>query len=489
VSPVNPVNAALPATGLAREEVLARLAAMREHDLAARGGRTFAYVYDPARPDIDALGHEVYGSFLDVNGLDPTVFPSLLAMENDVVAIAAAHLGGGPGTVGSFTSGGTESILLAVKAARDLAGVERGQVVLPVTAHAAFQKACHYFGLEAVLVDVDPKTFRAVPSAMAAAVTDRTVLLVASAASYAHGVVDPVEEIAALGLELGIPVHVDGCIGGWLLPYFARLGVEVPRFDLSVPGVTSLSVDLHKYAYAPKGASVVLYADAALRRKQYFACADWTGYTMVNATVQSTKSGGPLAAAWAVLHAVGDEGYLDLARQTLAATRRLVEGVDQIPGLRVLGAPEMALVAIASDVVDVFVVCDEMAARGWYVQAQLGYRDLPANLHLTLTASSEAVVEALLADLAACVETARGVTGGDPALLEAVAALDPDSLGDDVLGTLLPLAGIEPGEGLPERMAGINALLEAMPSRLRERLLIEFLGLLLTPSGAGRAEP
>jgi sphinganine-1-phosphate aldolase len=473
----------LPATGLPRHEVLARLGQLRSRDLAARGGRTFAYVYDPDRPDIDALGHEVYASFLDVNGLDPTVFPSLLAMENDVVAIAAAHLGGGPGTVGSFTSGGTESIILAVKAARDRAGLDRPQVVLPVTAHAAFQKACHYLGLEPVLVDVDPTTFRAVPALVEAAITDRTVLLVASAASYAHGVVDPVEQIAALGLERGLPVHVDGCIGGWLLPYFARLGVEVPRFDLSVPGVTSLSVDLHKYAYAPKGASVVLYDDAGLRRKQYYACADWTGYTMVNATVQSTKSGGPLAAAWAVLHAVGDDGYVELARKTLTATQRLVEGVALIPGLRVLGRPEMALVALASDDADVFVVCDEMAARGWYVQAQLGYRDLPASIHLTLTASSEAVVDALLADLAACVEDARGVTGGDPELLAAVAGLDPEALGDDVLGTLLPLAGIEPGAGLPDRMAGINALLEAMPPRLRERLLVEFLGQLFTPGG------
>ncbi|MCW2598212.1 MAG: aspartate aminotransferase family protein [Frankiales bacterium] len=475
------MSAALPATGLPREQVLARLAELRAGDLAARGGRTFAYVYDPARQDIDDLGHEVYASFLDVNGLDPTVFPSLLAMENDVCAIAAAHLGGSAGTVGTFTSGGTESIILAVKAARDRAGIAQPQVVLPVTAHAAFQKACQYLGVEAVLVDVDPKTFRALPAAMEEALTDRTVLLVASAASYAHGVVDPVAEIAAIGLARGIPVHVDGCIGGWLLPYFARLGVDVPVFDLSVPGVTSLSVDLHKYAYAPKGASVVLYDDAALRRKQYYACADWTGYTMVNATVQSTKSGGPLAAAWAVLHAVGDDGYLELARKTLTATRRVVDGVAQLPGLRVLGEPEMALVALASDEVDVFVVCDEMAARGWYVQPQLGYRDLPASLHLTLTASSEAVVDALLVDLADCVDAARGVSGADPGLLEAVAALDVDALPDDVLGTLLPLAGIEPGAGLPARMAGINALLEAMPPRLRERMLVEFLSLLFTP--------
>ena len=480
----------LPPTGLDREQVLARLADYRKDDLAARGGRTFAYVYDAGRPDVDALAHDVYSSFLDVNGLDPTVFPSLLRMENEVLAITAEHLGD-PTAVGSFTSGGTESIILAVKAARDRARLERPevtapQVVLPVTAHAAFQKACHYLGMEAVLVDVDPVTFRADVEATRAAVTDRTVLLVASAASYAHGVVDPVEAFGQLALERGLPLHVDGCIGGWLLPYFRRLGADVPPFDLSVPGVTSLSVDLHKYAYAPKGASVVLYRDPGMRLKQFYACADWTGYTMVNATVQSTKSGGPLAAAWATLQAVGDDGYLELARQTLSATRRLVEGMAAVPGLRVLGEPEMALVALAGDDgVDVFEVCDEMSSRGWYVQAQLGYRGLPASIHLTLTASSDQHVDALLADLADSVATARAAsTGLDPSLREAVAALDPDELPDDVLGTLLPMAGLEPGAGLPERMAGINALLEAMSPRLRERLLVAFLGLLFTPGPA-----
>jgi glutamate/tyrosine decarboxylase-like PLP-dependent enzyme len=477
----------LPASGRSRDDVLATLRSYRADDLPARGGRTFAYVYDAGRPDVDEVAHEAYASFLDVNGLDPTVFPSLLRLENEVVGMTARHLGGDEKTVGSFTSGGTESILLAVKAARDGSDVEQPEMVLPVTAHAAFQKAAHYFGVKPVLVDVDPKTFRADVDAIRAAVTDRTILLVASAASYAHGVVDPVEEIAALALERGIRCHVDGCIGAWLLPYFRRLGADIPPFDLSVPGVTSLSVDLHKYAYAAKGASVLLFKDNALRRPSYYACADWTGYTMVNATVQSTKSGGPVAAAWAVLNTVGDQGYLELARQTLSATRRLIDGVSRLDGLRVLGEPEMALVAMAADdpSLDVFAVCDEMSARGWYVQAQLSYRGMPASIHLTVTASSDALVDALLADLAGSIDAARTAgSGADPAMLEAVASLDPEELPADVLGTLLPLAGLEPGGGLPERMAPINALMEAMPPRLRERLLVEYLGLLFTPEQA-----
>lgn len=467
---------------MAREDVLARLAEYRADDLPARGGRTFAYVYDAGRPDIDELAAQVYASFLDVNGLDPTVFPSLLRMENEVIGIVADHLGGDTDTVGTFTSGGTESIILAVKAARDAArasrpDVARPEVVLAVTAHASFQKACHYLGLTPVLVDVDPVTFRVHTDAVRAAITENTVLLVGSAPSYAHGVIDPITQLGQLALEQDLPLHVDACIGGWLLPYFRELGAAVTPFDLSVPGVTSLSVDLHKYAYCPKGASVVLYTQAASRRHQYYACADWTGYTMINAAVQSSKSGGPLAAAWAVLHAVGRDGYQELAAQTLQARNAMIAGVSAMDGVRVLGEPEMALVAVAADSadVDVFTLCDEMAERGWYVQAQLGYRGLPASLHLTLTASSEPLVPALLSDLAACVAVG-GSTTLDPDLLAAVQALDPDTLPDDVLGTLLPMAGLEPGGGLPKRMGGINALLEAMSPRLRERLLIEFLG-------------
>lgn len=481
---------ALPVSGLAKDEILKKLADYRADDLAARGGRTFAYVYDANRAEIDELAHDVYSSFLDINGLDPTVFPSLLKLENDIIAIASEHLGGSAGTVGTFTSGGTESIILAVKAARDHAratrpGLARPNVVMPTTAHAAFQKACHYLDLEAVLVDVDPVTMRADLAKMTAAVTDSTVLLVGSAASYAHGVIDPIAGLGQLALSRSIPLHVDGCIGGWLLPYFRRLGVDVEPFDLSVPGVTSLSVDLHKYAYAPKGASVVLYNDTTLRAKQYYACADWTGYTMINPTVQSTKSGGPLAAAWATLHAFGDAGYLTLAEQTLSAQRALVAGVESIAGLRVLGTPEMALVAMAADEpgLDVFTICDEMNALGWYVQPQLSYRDIPASVHLTLTASSDGHIAALLADLAVAVETARAAkTGLDPALVQAIQSLNPDELGDDVLGALLPLAGLEPGGGLPDRMAEINALLEAMSPRLREKMLIAFLGQMFTPS-------
>lgn len=352
-------------SGLPAGEVLDALRAMRADDLPTHGGRTLAYVYDSGLAGLDELAASAHALASSANVLDPTVFPSLLRMEREVVATAAALLGGGPETVGSVTSGGTESCLLAVLAARS--AVDSPKMVLASTAHAAFHKAAHLFGVEPVVVPVDPVTFLADPDAMAAAIDSRTVLVVVSAPSYAHGVVDPVAPIAAFAAERGVRCHVDACIGGWVLPYFRSLGVSVPPFDLSVPGVTSLSVDLHKYAYCPKGTSVLLHANAELRRPQFFASARWPGYTMLNATLQSTRSGGPLAAAWAVLRHIGDRGYTELASRTLESVRALRSGVSALDGLRVLGSPVSTLLAVAADApdFDVFTVADEMTARGW----------------------------------------------------------------------------------------------------------------------------
>jgi sphinganine-1-phosphate aldolase len=481
----------LPAAGLSREEVLARLQDFRADDLDTRGGRTWAYVYDTGRAEIDEVAGAAYLSYLHENALDPTVFPSLMHMENEIVRAALDHLGGGPDAVGSFTSGGTESCMLAVKVARDhgreVRGIERPQIVLPETVHAAFHKGAHYFGLEVVGVPVDPETFKADADAVAAAVTDRTVLVVASAPSYAHGVIDPIEELGALALERGVLLHVDACVGGWQLPYLRRLGAEVPPFDLSVPGVTSLSVDLHKYAYCPKGASLVLYDDRELRRHQLYACASWTGYTVINPTIQSTKSGGAVAAAWATLHFVGDDGYLDIARRTQEATRRIIDGIAGIEGLRILGTPEMSMVALAADGFSVFPVVDLMRDRGWYVQPQLAYGSSPANIHLTVTATSLDRVEQMLADLAEAVAEARAIVP-DPeaqALLDALGALDPEQFTPQMYRDMLGMAGLGGGSTLPERMADINAILNALPAPLKERLLIAFVNDLFTPAAAG----
>ncbi|RZQ63755.1 pyridoxal phosphate-dependent decarboxylase family protein [Amycolatopsis suaedae] len=457
-------------------DVLAELHALRAGDLPTHGGRTLAYVYDSGLSEVDEIGADAHAAAAGTNGLDPTAFPSVARMENDIVATASRLLGGNADTAGSVTSGGTESCLLAVLAARD--GRPDPSLVLPSTAHAAFHKAAHLFGLRVIQVPVDPVTFRADPAATAAAIDDSTVLVVASAPSYAHGVIDSIPEIAAAAADRGVRMHVDACIGGWVLPYLRRLGEDVPPFDLSVPGVTSLSVDLHKYAYCPKGTSVLLHADAGLRRGHYFASAAWPGYTMLNSTLQSTRSGGPPAAAWAVLRHLGDDGYLRLAQRVRDAVARIRAGIEGIPGLRVLGDPGSTLLAVASDEVDLFVVADEMTARGWYTQPQFAYQSSPVNLHLTITAANHGSEAAFVADLTAAVAAARalGPTEVAPELAAAIAALDPETLTAEQFAGLLAGAGLGQGGGLPERMAPVNALLAAAPPRLRERLLLEFLG-------------
>ncbi|MBI4702216.1 MAG: aspartate aminotransferase family protein [Deltaproteobacteria bacterium] len=278
-----------------------RLESYRCGDLDWRSGRAFGYVYDAGQRAAQ-VAKQAYVEFLAENALDPTTFPSVARLENEVVAMVACHLEAGPDVVGNFTSGGTESIMLAVKAARDCLRARRPEIrepemVLPVTAHAAFHKAGHYLDVKPIVVRVDETSFAADVAAVRQAITPNTIMLVGSAPSYAHGVVDPIAELGALARERELWLHVDACIGGFLLLYFRRLGASVPDFDLRVPGVSSLSVDLHKYAYAAKGASVILYASRELRRHQIFSCARWTGYSVVNTTVQSTKSAGPIAGA------------------------------------------------------------------------------------------------------------------------------------------------------------------------------------------------
>jgi glutamate/tyrosine decarboxylase-like PLP-dependent enzyme len=435
------------------------------------------------------------------NGLDPTAFPSLLVMENAIVGAAARLLSAPESVVGNLTSGGTESLMLAVKAARDARpDIAQPELVLPVTAHAAFAKACSYLRVRPVLVTVSSTTFRPDPSAMAAAITPATVLVACSAPSYPHGVVDPVAEIASAAAGRGVRCHVDACFGGWTLPYLRRLGEPVPPFEFSVPGVTSVSVDLHKYAYCPKGVSVLLHRDSVLRQPQYFAYADWPGYTMVNPTVASTRPGGPIAAAFATLRHLGDNGYLRLASSTLDAVRALTSFVDAVPGLRTVPA-ESTVVCILSDdpALDLFVLADELRIRGWHTQAQLRYADLPRSLHLTVTAAVAPRVAEFDPDLRSAVVAtrARGPVVVPDELVALASTADAATLAAGLgigSGSQARRSGIGSGSQarhsglgagdrpLPDRQADINALLEACPVPVRERLLAGFLGYLQRPT-------
>jgi len=477
----------IPDKGLSEGRVFEELERYRENDTDWRSGKTWGYIFDAGR-EIEAVGKRAYTAFLSENALDPTIYPSLLRLENEVVGMALEHLSAPEGAAGSFTSGGTESIILAVKAARDAflsehPDVARPEIVLPVTAHAAFHKAAHYLGMKTVVIPVDQTTFCADVAAAKRAINDETALLVGSATSYAHGVVDPIEELGKLALERGVLFHVDGCIGGFLLPYLRRLGEPVPAFDFSVPGVTSMSMDLHKYAYCPKGASVVLFREKALRRHMIFACSSWSGYTMVNTTVQSTKSGGPVAAAWAVLNHVGDERYLEIARHMRDGMKELIEGIRAIPELRLLGNPVMTLLACASDQLNVFVLADEMKELGWYIQPSLGFGAGGPSFHLSLQPGNVPRVGEFLKDLRTGVERAKAAPKSSVAedVRNAFSSIDPSTLSPEVLSQMLAMAGVG-GVGLPEKTAEINDILAALPPQLNERLLAEFVNELFSAS-------
>jgi sphinganine-1-phosphate aldolase len=490
---------ALPAHGAPAEQALAEIADLRESDLPTHGGKLFAYVYDPAVPGLDELTASAYAMAAAVNALNPTVFPSMLTLENALVGAAASLLGGGPtgvgSVVGNVTTGGTESLLLAVKAARDSRpDLTDPNLVVPTTGHAAFAKAAQYLRVRQVSVPVSATTLRPDPVDVAAAITADTVLVACSAPSYAHGVVDPVAQIASVAATRGIRCHVDACFGGWTLPYLRRLGVSVPAFDFSVPGVTSISVDLHKYAYCPKGTSVLLHRDEALRAPQFFAYADWPGYIVVNPTAASTRPGGPIAAAYATLRFLGDDGYLRLAQSTLDAVRGLAAAVAEQPGLRLVpGGPsghESTVVAFTSDdaTLDLFVLADELGLRGWHTQPQLAYAGLPRTIHLSVTASVAPKVDEFRTALGESVVAARahGPVHVPGELVSVVANLTPEQFSAslvDALSAALGLGGAQAGSRpLPDRTAMINALLESAPVPVREALFAGFLSSLLRPT-------
>lgn len=468
-----------PQEGISKDKIFQKLEEMRSNDLDWRSGRVFGYVFDAGAEAME-VGKQAYSLFLTENALDFTVFPSLLQLENELVSIAATHVGGDEDVVGNFTSGGTESIILAVKTARDYFRAKRPdilepEIILPATAHAAFHKAAHYLDLKVVQVMVDAKTLKADVALARQAITPNTILLVGSAPSYAHGVVDPIRELGQLALDHDLLLHTDACMGGFLLPYFRRLGVPVPDFDFSVPGVTSLSMDLHKYAYTPKGASLVLYRDKELRRFQIFACSKWIGYTIVNNTLQSSKSGGPMAAAWAVINLIGDEGYLEIARKKLEATRRIIEGIERIDDLHMMVQPDMCLLAFTSDTVNVFHIIDEMNEKGWYIQPALAFGNSKENIHMSINASNVEWVDDFLADLELCVKKAKTMKSGELAgmVMEDLSSMDPSQLTNETFSEMLSMAGIQ-GTELPDRMADINEVLNPLPAEFRERLVIEF---------------
>lgn len=467
-----------PENGLGRAEILAALADARTGDLRA-DGRAFAFVYD-AGEEARALAREAFAACMSINGLDPTVYPSARKIENALVGACLELLRAPRGAVGTATAGGTESVMLAVKAARDHARrtrphVKAPKMLLPETAHACFHKAAHYLGLEVVAVDVDPATMRADAADARAKMTHEVVLVVGSAPSYAHGVVDPIEALAALAQEHGALMHVDACVGGCVLPFLRDVGVPVPAFDFTVPGVTSISLDLHKYGFAPKGISMLLQRRRELRDAQYFACASWSGYAIVNSTTLGSKSVAAMGAALAMLQYLGKNGYRERASSMWQATQRLVEAIVAAPGLRLVARPDLNLFAFTTEAGDVFELADRLAERGWHVQPTYAYGRSPAHIHLTIDPTNAERADDLARHLAECLVDLSPATEPPAPVVAMLSQLGEGGGADLDAGVLMGQLGIKDGQ-LPKRAGVIHRLINAAPPAVRERLLVLFMG-------------
>jgi len=389
--------------------------ALRADDRDWRGGRVFSLVYS-AGDEVHALLERAAAAYSAENALNTMVFPSLGWMQHDIVTITAGLLGadrvaaGGADIHGYLTSGGTESLLMATKTARDWGRTERvttrPNMVLATSAHAAFEKASHYFEVESRRIPVGPD-FRADVDAMADAIDDDTVLVIGSAPSYPQGVIDPIVDLAALASERGVLCHVDACLGGFILPFLGALGHVDKQWDFTVPGVTSISADLHKYGYGSKGVSVVLYRTAELARLQPFLTTNWLGGLYGSPSMAGTRPAGPIAAGWAVLHFLGEDGYLRLTEDTYRAARALRSAIEGLPGLAVRGDPDATVLAFGGDrrggdsgavSIDTFALGDALADRGgWFFDRQ----SPPDSLHGTVHAGHAAVMDELVADLTA----------------------------------------------------------------------------------------
>lgn len=397
----------LPEAGRPEEEILADLKTFSENDPDYKNGRTWSLVYhlDDAHDDFATAAYRQYSS---ANGLNPAAFQSLKRMESEIISMMADLLHGGPETCGVLTAGGTESCLMAVKTYRDLARkrrkVIRPNMIIPATAHVAWFKAAEYFGVRPRLLPMDKKLNTDI-SRLKRMINGNTVMILGSAPEYPHGTIDPIGEMGGIAEKKGVPLHVDACVGGFILPFMEMNGEDFPLWDFQVPGVTSISADLHKYGYAAKGASTILYRNLDLLKFQMFVYQDWPGGVFASPALLGTRPGGAYAAAWAVMQKLGKDGYRKLAMQTGEAVEMLKAGIGEIKGLRILGNPQGPLLSFGSTdpAVNIFAVADQLEQKGWSINRVQN----PDGIHAMVTAKHRDVAQDYLVDLAQAVEIVR----------------------------------------------------------------------------------
>eukprot|EP01087_Luapelamoeba_hula_P024134 TRINITY_DN907_c0_g1_i1.p1 TRINITY_DN907_c0_g1~~TRINITY_DN907_c0_g1_i1.p1 ORF type:complete len:576 (-),score=82.68 TRINITY_DN907_c0_g1_i1:103-1740(-) len=426
----------LPAQGLSEEEIfeaVEKLQAIKATNY--KEGRVSGAVYH-AGADVSRLAVRAYETFLWSNPLHADLFPAVRRMEAEIVSMVLRMFNGGADACGTTTSGGTESILMAVKAYRDYAkevrGITEPELVVPVTAHCAFDKACYYYNIKIIHVPVDEKSRKVNVHAMRRAITSNTIALVASAPQFPHGIIDDVQAVALLARQKGIGLHVDSCLGGFLLPFMSKAGFPLAPFDFRVPGVTSISCDTHKYGYTPKGSSVVMYSTRKLRAYQYFVVTNWPGGVYASPTIAGSRSGAILAACWATMVHIGEEGYVACTREIVSATRKIAEGVKGIHGLKLMGNPEVSVVGIGSDKFDIYRLSGALTKRGWNLNAL----QFPPSIHICVTYTNKDRADDLIADLTEitreCMQDPGKPAEGAAAIYGMAQALPDRSLVDQI---------------------------------------------------------
>jgi sphinganine-1-phosphate aldolase len=400
----------LPHQGTDWVELKAQMEARSSQDVKWREGKTAVYVFN-AGPDVAEVQREAYGMFMSENGLGPLAFPSLKRMEEEVVSMGLSLLRGPEGAAGNMTSGGTDSITMATKAARDYARAERGvtgplNVVAPWSAHPAFDKAALLMDLE--MRRVPCKDLLADPAGLEQAVDANTIMLVGSAPCFPYGLIDPIAALGEVAERHGLWLHVDACVGGYIAPFVRMNGADIPPFDFEIPAVHSMSADLHKYGYCAKGASTVLFRSEALRAHMAFDCADWPGGRMVTPTLAGTRPGGAIASAWAVMNFLGESGYRAKHKLVTDTRVRIGEAVSKL-GFHVLGEPQLGIIAFGHEVVDPIAVWSKLYERGWFTSVTTR----PKGLHLMLSPFHAEVADVYLDDLSWALEEVRsGRAGG-----------------------------------------------------------------------------
>jgi len=389
-----------PEKGISKEEIKNQLQLFKSKDADWKRGRTFSLVFYPGEEVANLLA-ESYQSFFFENALNPSVFQSLKKMESEVISMTCSLLNAPENAAGSMTSGGTESIMCAIKAAKKYAkdnnkNLKKPNIVIPATAHPAFLKAAYYFELEVRLVNCSGFDLQPDLTDFRSKIDENTIMILGSSPAYPHGYIDPIKEISEIALEKNLWMHVDACVGGYILPFLEQIGEEVPIFDFRLTGVRSISLDIHKYGYGAKGSSAVVYRDREYRKKQYYVYTEWSGGLYASPSFSGSRSGGTIAAAWAIMNHLGLPGYQKMARETQDASKKIQTAINSIDGIEVNGKPYGPIFSFRSTgKIDIYQLGDELTELGWHLDRQME----PPSLHLTVSHGNVAYADEFISDL------------------------------------------------------------------------------------------